>query len=201
MVPGGGEDVPPLNISRDDRGPFVSRAGQKLAAALERFRIDVAGRTCADLGSHVGGFVDCLLSRGAAKVYSVDTSYGTLAWKLRKDPRVAVMERKNALHVILPERVSLLTIDVGWTKQVAVLPNAANMLAAGGEVVTLIKPHYEAPRERLVSGVLPDELVAEVTTTVTDQMVSAGWRVLGTLESPIRGHGGNLEILAHLRRP
>src|SRR5207247_2194247 len=128
---------------------FVSRAGQKLDHALDAFHIDVRDRICADLGSNVGGFVDCLLQRGAAKVYSIDTGYGVLAWKLRKDPRVIVMERTNAMHVTLPERVSLVTIDVAWTKQKHILPAAAKMLADGGAVVTLIKPHYEAAQELL----------------------------------------------------
>src|SRR5436309_2115272 len=97
--------------------PFVSRAGQKLDHALDVFKIDVAGLTCADLGCNVGGFVDCLLQRGAAKVYAVDTGYGVLDWKLRKDARVIVMERTNAMHVALPERVTLVTIDVAWTRQ------------------------------------------------------------------------------------
>jgi predicted rRNA methylase YqxC with S4 and FtsJ domains len=106
----------------------VSRGGDKLAAALDHFELDVARRVCADLGSHVGGFVDCLLQRGAARVYSVDTCYGTLAWRLRRDPRVVVLERTNAMHVSLPEPVDLITIDVGWTPQAKILPNAAGLL-------------------------------------------------------------------------
>src|SRR3954470_11288116 len=109
--------------------PFVSRAGQKLEHALNTFHIDVNGQTCADLGSNVGGFVDCLLQRGAAKVYSIDTGYGVLDWKLRKDPRVVVMERTNAIHVTLPEKVSLVTIDVAWTKQRIILPAARRLLS------------------------------------------------------------------------
>lgn len=187
-------------MPRQDRGPFVSRAGQKLAAALDHFHIDVTGRSCADLGSHVGGFVDCLLARGAAKVYSIDTSYGTLAWKLRKDPRVVVMERTNALHTALPERVSLVTIDVGWTKQSAVLPNVAKMVAADGDVLSLIKPHYEATKDKLVDGVLPEVRLPEVLDSVLSQITAARWQVLGTVESPLRGHGGNLEVFAYLRQ-
>lgn len=125
---------------------FVSRGGEKLAAALDGFNVDVTGRVCADLGSHVGGFVDCLLQRGAAKVYAVDTCYGTLAWKLRRDPRVVVRERTNAMHVTLPEQVDLVTVDVAWTPQARILPNAARLVLPTGTVVTLIKPHYEASR-------------------------------------------------------
>src|SRR3954470_1502571 len=137
--------------------PFVSRAGQKLEHALNTFHIDVNGFICADLGSNVGGFVDVLLRRGAAKVYSIDTGYGVLDWKLRNDPRVVVMERTNAIHVELPERVRLVTIDVAWTKQRIILPAAKRVLEAVGLVVTLVKPHYEADPKLLRKGILPAE--------------------------------------------
>jgi len=101
----------------DTSPPFASRAGQKLDHALTTFSLDIEGKICADLGCSTGGFTDCLLRRGAAKVFAVDTGYGVLDWKLRKDPRVVVMERTNAMHVDLPERVELITIDVGWTRQ------------------------------------------------------------------------------------
>lgn len=177
---------------------YVSRGGEKLEAALRQFRVDVAGLSCADLGSNVGGFVDCLLRHNAARVYSIDTSYGTLAWKLRRDPRVVVMERTNALHAKLPEPVQLVTIDVGWTKQSRILPQAATMLAAGGRVVSLIKPHYEAPHCLLRHGVLPDEAIDEVLRTVQGQITGLGWSVTDLMPSPIRGQGGNQEFLALL---
>jgi 23S rRNA (cytidine1920-2'-O)/16S rRNA (cytidine1409-2'-O)-methyltransferase len=107
---------------------FVSRAGQKLDHALAHFALDVSGLTCADLGSNTGGFVDVLLQRGAARVYAIDTGYGVLHWKLRKDPRVVVMERTNAMHVTLPEKMQVVTIDVAWTKQKHILPAARTML-------------------------------------------------------------------------
>src|SRR6476660_1813424 len=110
---------------------FVSRAGQKLDHALTTFNLDVTHLTCADLGSNVGGFVDCLLQRGAAKVYAVEKGYGVLEYRLRKDPRVVVMERTNAMHVELPERVSLVTIDVAWTRQRNILPAAKRLLLPG----------------------------------------------------------------------
>src|SRR5213083_1812131 len=128
---------------------FVSRAGQKLEHALVHFQIDVAGKICADLGSNAGGFVDCLLQRGAAKVYAIDTGYGALEWKLRKDPRVVVMERTNAMHAELPEKVDLVTIDVAWTKQKHILPAARKMIDDDGIAISLIKPQYEAGVERL----------------------------------------------------
>src|SRR5688572_17870582 len=102
--------------------PFVSRAGLKLDHALSHFGIDVAGFVCADLGCNVGGLTDCLLQRGAAKVYAIEKGYGVIEWRLRKDPRVVVMERTNAMHVQLPERVDLVTIDVAWTRQLLIRP-------------------------------------------------------------------------------
>src|SRR5881409_1013295 len=107
--------------------PFVSRAGQKLDHALSHFAIDVAGLFCADLGCNAGGFTDCLLQRGAAKVYAIDTGYGALEWKLRRDGRVVVMERTNAIHATLPEPVQIVTIDVAWTRQRIILPAARRM--------------------------------------------------------------------------
>lgn len=177
---------------------FVTRGGDKLAAALDSFSLNPTGLVCADLGCHEGGFVDCLLQRGAARVYAVDTSYGTLAWKLRKDPRVVVMERSNALHVTLPELVPLITIDVGWTKQDKVLAGAARLLAPGGRVITLIKPHYEADPDLLEHGVLPDAHFQPTVDRVLAAVERDGWRVLGTCPSPIRGHSGNLEMFAAL---
>jgi 23S rRNA (cytidine1920-2'-O)/16S rRNA (cytidine1409-2'-O)-methyltransferase len=110
--------------------PFVSRAGLKLDHALTAFAVDVTGLVCADLGCNAGGFTDCLLQRGAAKVYAVDTGYGALDWKLRKDPRVVVMERTNAMHVTLPEPVGFVCIDVAWTRQRRILPRPGSNWSA-----------------------------------------------------------------------
>lgn len=178
--------------------PFVTRGGEKLAAALDGFHFDVTHLICADLGSHIGGFVDCLLQRGAARVYSVDTAYGILAWKLRKDPRVVVRERTNAMHVELPEKVDLVTADLGWTKQVNFLPRASALLNSAGRCISLIKPHYEADRSNLVDGVLPEHRLDEVIAAVFQQIARIGWQVLAHLPSPLLGHGGNREILALL---
>src|SRR3954451_14122544 len=113
---------------------FVSRAGLKLNHALGHFRIDVTGLVCADLGCNAGGFTDCLLQRHAAKIYAVDTGYGMLEYKLRRDPRVVTLERTNAMHVSLPEPVSLVVLDVAWTKQKNILPNANNLLSPPGQI-------------------------------------------------------------------
>ena len=174
---------------------YVTRSGMKLEHALAAFHVDPTGMICADLGSHQGGFVDCLLQHGAAKVYSVDTSYGTLAWKLRKDPRVAVYERTNAMHVVLPEPVDLVTIDVGWTQQRHVLPAAARLLKAGGRVVSLIKPQYEAGEEERKDGVVPEQNLDPVLARVRMHIQDAGLAILGEVRSPILGGGGNTEFL------
>ncbi|MFQ5592098.1 MAG: SAM-dependent methyltransferase [Phycisphaerae bacterium] len=183
-----------------DSDGYVSRGGEKLAAALDHFAVSVEDAVCADLGSHVGGFVDCLLRRGARRIYSVDTAYGTLAWRLRRDSRVVVMERVNAMHVSLPEAVSVVTVDVGWTQQAYVLGNVARLISPLAKVVTLIKPHYEAPRRWLVGGVLPNARVDEVVARTLGEIERAGWSVSGTMCSPLRGHGGNTEVFALLKR-
>jgi 23S rRNA (cytidine1920-2'-O)/16S rRNA (cytidine1409-2'-O)-methyltransferase len=178
---------------------FVSRAGQKLEHALSHFALDVSGKTCADLGSNTGGFVDVLLQRGAAKVYAIDTGYGALDWKLRKDPRVVVMERTNAMHATLPEPVSVVTIDVAWTRQRHILPAARRMVSRDGFCISLIKPHYEADAAMLKKGVLPEELVARVVDSVKADVKMAGFDLIGTVASPIKGSQGNIEVLALLR--
>lgn len=176
--------------------PYVTRAGLKLAAALDAFALDPNGMTCADFGSNVGGFVDCLLRRGAARVYAIDTGYGVLAWALRKHERVTVMERTNAMHVTLPEPIDLVTIDVAWTPQDKILPNAARQLRPGGRIVTLVKPHYEADKSLLKAGVLSPEDAKLVLNQTVTRIEQAGLQVLGTVESPIVGNKGNTEFLA-----
>ena len=178
---------------------FVSRAGQKLHHALVTFGISPAGLVCADLGANAGGFTDCLLQMGAKKVYAIDTGYGALEYKLRKDERVVVMERTNAMHATLPEAVDLVTIDVAWTRQKHILPAALRMLAAGGQAITLIKPHYEAEAKLLRKGVLPEEQVEKVIEDVKADIDVAGLELIGVTASPIKGAKGNVEFLAHLK--
>ena len=180
--------------------PYVSRGGEKLAFALDRFGVDPAGRICADLGCSTGGFTDVLLRRGAARVHAVDTAYGVLDWRLRRDPRVVVHERTNALHVTLPEPCSLVVIDAGWTRQQRIVPAALRLLAPGGEIVSLLKPHYEAPRELLAGGRLPEEHLADVVDAVLARLAELPVRIAPPVRSPLRGgKGGNVEYLLHLR--
>jgi 23S rRNA (cytidine1920-2'-O)/16S rRNA (cytidine1409-2'-O)-methyltransferase len=180
---------------------FVSRAGQKLDHALAAFGVDAAGLVCADLGSNAGGFVDCLLRRGAAKVYAVEKGYGVLEWKLRKDPRVVVMERTNAMHATLPERVDLVTIDVAWTRQRHNLPPAGQHLkhTPTGVESSLSKPHYEADPKLLKKGILPPESLEPVLAAVKQDIHSAGFHLEQLTPSPIPGGQGNTEFLALLR--
>ena len=177
---------------------FVSRAGIKLDHALNTFGLDVSGLTCADLGSNAGGFVDCLLQRGASKVYAIDTGYGALDWKLRKDTCVVVMERTNAMHVQLPEVMAFVSIDVAWTKQRHILPAARRLIEAGGDVVTLIKPHYEASASLLRGGVLQTDAIDTILQLVKTDIAEAGFEIRQMTQSPLKGAKGNVEFLAHL---
>lgn len=179
---------------------YVSRSGRKLHAALHAFAVDPTGWTCADFGSHTGGFVDCLLQHGAAKVYAIEPGYGVLNYGLRRDPRVVVCERCNALRFVCPAPCELVTIDVGWTPQRLILPAARRALKPGGRVITLVKPHYEAPREWLAGGVLAPERLEETLERVRRDATGLGWSIKAEMESPLRGHGGNVEALWLLTR-
>lgn len=164
---------------------FVGRGGLKLRHALDHFGIDVKCDIAADLGSHVGGFVDCLLQAGAAKVYSVDTSYGTLAWELRNDPRVVVMERQNALHVELPERPATVTIDVGWTPQHLIVPHALSLLGEGGRILSLLKPQYESDDDERDRGVVRLECLDTIVDRTIARLADMGIVPEGVIESPV----------------
>ena len=172
---------------------YVTRGGLKLEGALEAWKIDVTGRIACDLGSHVGGFVDCLLARGAGRVYSVDTSYGTLAWTLRNDPRVVVMERTNAMHVQLPEPVDVVTADLGWTRQRSFVRHALGLLAADGVLISLLKPQYESNPGERDRGVVSDDRVEEVVRRTMDGLADVGCAADVLMESPLRGGAGNRE--------
>ncbi len=179
----------------DPGSPYVSRAGLKLEAALRGFKLDLHAWTCVDFGSHTGGFVDCLLQHGAARVYAVDPSYGVLDYRLRRDPRVVAFERTNALRFVAPEACDLVTIDVGWTAQRLILPAARRSLKPDGRVITLVKPQYEARPDQLLVGVVRREHLEEVLAVCRADIAALNWRIAAELESPLRGHGGNVEYL------
>ncbi len=180
---------------------YASRAGDKLEAALQKFEVPVTGCVCADFGSSTGGFVDCLLQFGAKKVYAVETGYGVLDWKLRSNPQVVVMERKNAMHVELLEKVDLITIDTSWSKLDHIIPNALRNLKDNGRIIALVKPHYEAEQSMLRKGTLPEEHISEVVDAVKEKLRGVGVVILNEIESPILGgKGKNKEFLFLLER-
>lgn len=179
----------------NDPAEFVSRAGSKLAHALRAFQVNPTGLICADLGSNVGGFVDCLIQGGAARVYAVERGYGQLDYSLRRDARVVPVERTDARHVTLPEPVDLVTIDAGWTRQREILPAARRLLKPTGRIISLIKPHYEADPATLIDGVLPESQAPTVLETLRRLPPSLSLDLIAETESPIQGHGGNREWL------
>lgn len=186
-----------------EAGPrFVSRGGEKLQAALEVFPVDPQGRVCADVGASTGGFSDCLLQHGALKVYAIDVGKGILHWKLRNDPRVVVMEATNARHVErLPEPVQLLTCDASFISLKVLLPVFQNWLAPSADVITLIKPQFEAGRKDVArgDGVVRDPAVhRRVLAELLAFVQSRGLGVQGLLRSPLLGPKGNTEFLAWL---
>lgn len=181
---------------------FVSRGGEKLEAALEAFGVAVAGRTAVDVGASTGGFTDCLLQRGAARVYAVDVGAGQLHWRLRQDPRVVVREKTNARYLAreeFPDRPDLAVVDVSFISLTKILPALTGILARPADIVTLIKPQFEAGRTQVgKGGVVRDPAVRQA---VIDAVRSFGVEKLaltwqGVCESPIRGPAGNVEYLA-----
>lgn len=184
---------------------YVSRGGYKLEAALDAFGVDPAGRVAADLGASTGGFTDCLLQRGAARVYAIDVGYGQLAWSLRQDPRVVVMERTNVRHLeALPEPVSLIVGDLSFISLTLVLPAILRLGASGAEAVLLVKPQFEAGREGVGrGGVVRDAAVRQdAISGVVQALSEAGLSVLGGIDSPLPGaKQGNVEHLVHARLP
>ncbi len=193
-------------MPEQDAPKYVSRAGLKLHTALEAFQVDPTGLTCADLGCSTGGFTDCLLQHGAKHVYSVDTAYGELAWKLRQDERVSVLERSNALHKEPLAPCELVTVDLGWTPQHRAIPAAARWLSDSPDarIISLIKPHYEATADAMGGrrkGKLNDEQALHVTEQILQKLEDMGFKSIHHIPSPIRGgKGGNMEYLALLMR-
>lgn len=178
---------------------FVSRGGIKLQSAIENFKLKIENLVVLDVGSSTGGFVDCLLQNGAKKVYAVDTCYGELAWKLRNDPRVVVMERTNILYLKnLPEQMDLITIDAGWTRLELVLPVVKKFLKKKGLIIALLKPQYEAEKRLLVKGVLSPEVAEKVKKEVINRIKNLELRIKHIIDSPILGGGGNREYLLYL---
>ena len=198
------EDAAALEV-RGAVCPYVSRGGLKLEKALRDFGVRPEGFVCGDSGASTGGFTDCLLQNGASKVFSIDVGYGQLAWKLRNDPRVVCMERTNLRNVtpeLLGEPLDLFVIDVSFISLRLVLPAVHALLKPAGEVVCLIKPQFEAGKEKVgKKGVVRDpEVHHEVLASVVDFSREIGFTLRHLTFSPVKGPEGNIEFLAHLSK-
>jgi 23S rRNA (cytidine1920-2'-O)/16S rRNA (cytidine1409-2'-O)-methyltransferase len=189
-----------LSVKGQDH-PWVSRGGVKLAHGLEHFGLSPEGRVCLDVGASTGGFTDVLLTHGAAKVYAVDVGHGQLAWKLRSDPRVVVLEKTNARHLMaetIPEPVGALVCDASFIGLQTVLPAGLGLCAPGAFAIALIKPQFEAgPGQVGKGGVVRDTAVHEEVCQRIEAWFGSlpGWKVLGITPSPIKGPEGNVEFL------
>lgn len=182
---------------------FVSRGGEKLAAALARFEIDPTGWICADIGASTGGFTDCLLQNGAKKVYAIDVGYGQLAWPLRQDPRVIEMERTNARNLqSLPEPIDFGTVDVSFISLAYIFPTINRILKSSGDATVLVKPQFEAGRAEVgKGGVVKDPAIhTRILSGVADFAEVAGLHATDLMPSPLRGPAGNIEFLMLLSR-
>jgi 23S rRNA (cytidine1920-2'-O)/16S rRNA (cytidine1409-2'-O)-methyltransferase len=182
--------------------PFVSRGGIKLDYALDRFQLDVSSKVVADIGASTGGFTDCLLQRGASRVYAIDVGYGQLDYRLRCDPRVVAMERVNARYpVSLPEKVDLATIDLSFISVEKVIPSVVQLLKDDGYLLVLIKPQFEAKRNEVGrGGIVKQPIVhARVLGRFIAWLINHGFRLGGLVASPILGASGNMEFFVLLR--
>ena len=184
---------------------YVSRGGLKLEKAMAVFPITLTGAVCADIGASTGGFTDCMLQKGAEKVYAVDVGYGQLAWKLRSDPRVVCLERTNARYLTreqIPEALDFASIDVSFISLKLIFPALYDLLREGGHIACLIKPQFEAGREKVgKKGVVRDPAVhLEVLEHFLEHAKENRFTVLGITYSPIRGPEGNIEYLGHLEK-
>ena len=184
---------------------YVSRGGLKLEKAMQTFPITLAGKTCADIGASTGGFTDCMLQNGAKKVYAVDVGYGQLDWRLRSDERVVCMERTNArylTHEQIPDELDFASVDVSFISLKLILPALAGLLKPDGHAVCLVKPQFEAGREKVgKKGVVRDPAVhLEVLEHFLEHAKESRFTVLGLTYSPIRGPEGNIEYLGYLSR-
>jgi 23S rRNA (cytidine1920-2'-O)/16S rRNA (cytidine1409-2'-O)-methyltransferase len=184
---------------------YVSRGGLKLEKAMENFDVTIEGKVCMDVGSSTGGFTDCMLQNGAVKVYSVDVGHGQLAWKLRNDERVVCMEKTNIRYVTpedVADKIDFSSIDVSFISLTKVLLPVKNLLTDDGQIVCLIKPQFEAGREKVGKhGVVRDKAVhEEVIQMVIDYAISIGFEILNLEFSPVKGPEGNIEYLLHLQK-
>lgn len=194
----------PIEFKGEDL-PYVSRGGYKLEKAIKSFSINLKDKICLDIGASTGGFTDCMLQNNAKKVFSIDVGYGQFAWKLRTDPRVVCMERTNVRYVTpeqLGESANFASIDVSFISLTKVVPTVIDLLDENGEVVALIKPQFEAGREKVgKKGVVREKSThEEVITNIVDFILSNNLKVLGLDFSPIKGPEGNIEFLVYFTK-
>lgn len=185
--------------------PYVSRGGLKLEKAMVSFGLDLSGLICMDVGASTGGFTDCMLQNGAFRSYAVDVGYGQLAWSLRTDPRVVNLERVNARYLTdkqVPEAIDFCSIDVSFISLTKILPNIRSLLTAEGRLVCLIKPQFEAGKEKVgKKGVVRDKKVhEEVILKIVDFCLCGGFSIKGLTFSPVKGPEGNIEYLIYLQK-
>ncbi len=190
---------------KGEKMPYVSRGGYKLAKAINEFSIDLRDKKCMDIGASTGGFTDCMLQNGAVKVYSIDVGYGQLAWKLRTDSRVVCMERTNFRYVTkaeIPEEIDFASIDVSFISLKKIIPTALDLMEPTGKIVALIKPQFEAGREKVgKKGVVRDKGThSEVIKSIVDFLCDKNLSILGLSYSPIKGPEGNIEYLVYFSK-
>ena len=190
---------------KNDQCPYVGRGGYKLAKAIGTFGLDLAAKTAMDIGASTGGFTDCMLQNGASKVYSVDVGYGQLDWKLRNDPRVVNMEKVNVRYLepdTIPDRMDFVSIDVSFISLKLIFPVVRELLKKGGELVCLIKPQFEAGREKVgKNGVVRDPAThREVLHNAMGYAAANGFAVRGLDFSPVKGPEGNIEYLMFVQK-
>lgn len=190
---------------KENLNPYVSRGGLKLEKAIKSFEINLSGRIAIDIGASTGGFTDCMLKNGAKKVYAIDVGYGQLAWELRNDERVVCMERTNIRYVKpenLGEKANFASIDVSFISLKKVLPAVKDLLDENAEIICLIKPQFEAGREKVGKrGVVREpEIHIEVIQSISTFSINSGFMVKGLSFSPIKGPEGNIEYLLHLTK-
>lgn len=193
------DDEEPLRLKHEPL-KYVSRGGLKLEAALKQFTLDVHGAVCLDVGASTGGFTDCLLQAGARHVYAIDVGYGQIAWSLRTDSRVTVLERVNIRHLqadAIAEKVSIVVVDVSFISLRLVLPNLTRFVAPAATVIALVKPQFEVGRADVGKGgiVKSAEARERALSEICAVVDELGWQLLGSMESPILGAQGNLEYL------
>ncbi len=186
--------------------PYVSRGGLKLEAAIRHFNISMKEKIAMDVGSSTGGFTDCMLQNGAKRVYCIDVGYGQLAWKLRQDPRIVLIERTNIRYLErerIPDEIDIATIDVSFISLAKVIPNVLEFLKEDGEIIALIKPQFEVGKGEVgKGGVVRDEAKRlKAVDRVKENLESLGLQTIGVMQSPIPGQKGNIEYLIYMKKP